>query len=202
VVERVLTEGCFVGEVFTSGDRGDYVDVDDWPVGEEERDDLHRVEALALRRRYSASSSATDIRFSIPPEAGASRDLGSGTLVVPGWIRERAAEVLFEEDDFGETTGLPDLVLGCLLKVSCTMRACTGSYLLFLAVSAAPLTAYIATSRPPPPHDLGHPCDWRYSLLPRIYPSSPRGASPPSSSTFYRSLGDSTTPSLTRRPES
>lgn len=41
----------------------------------------------------------------------------SALLVVPGWVRERAAEVLFEDGD-AEEPSLPEVVLDCLLKVS------------------------------------------------------------------------------------
>jgi actin-related protein 10 len=41
---------------------------------------------------------------------------GRGTLIIPGWIRERAAEVLFEGGDVDESS-LAEVILDTLLKV-------------------------------------------------------------------------------------
>jgi hypothetical protein len=40
---------------------------------------------------------------------------GRGTLVIPGWIRERAAEVLFEGGDVDESS-VAEVILEALLK--------------------------------------------------------------------------------------
>jgi hypothetical protein len=41
---------------------------------------------------------------------------GRGTLIIPGWIRERAAEVLFEGGDVDECS-VAELILDVILKV-------------------------------------------------------------------------------------
>jgi actin-related protein 10 len=49
-----------------------------------------------------------------PPSSIAS---GRGSLIIPGWIRERAAEVFFEEGDEDDIS-LVDMILHALVKVS------------------------------------------------------------------------------------
>jgi actin-related protein 10 len=107
IIERILTEACFVGSIAISSSlrsRG---------IGENPEDDSARE----LEARYKETSFASDVAFRIPPPAGASIDLGWPTIVVPGWIRERAVEIVFEDEGEEEAT-LPDAILQCVLKVS------------------------------------------------------------------------------------
>lgn len=60
---------------------------------------------------YQNFSSATDVYYPI-----ALKDGTKATLLIPGWVRERAAEVLFEGDEEDEP-GLAHCILNCLLKV-------------------------------------------------------------------------------------
>ena len=78
----------------------------------EEIDDILLTDNL--RARFANRCTATDIRIPIP---SGGRGIGNGVLVVPGWIRERAVEILFDNDEIGESDGLPSAVLHCLLKV-------------------------------------------------------------------------------------
>ena len=71
-----------------------------------------------FKRRYENLSSATDMVFSIPLTADMARNSRFGNLSVPGWIRERAAEILFNAGDGSEAEGLPQAVLNSLLRVS------------------------------------------------------------------------------------
>lgn len=80
-----------------------------------------------LKRRYAASSTATDLAIRVPPakEAtsasgngpGNAPSTGRGAIAIPGWVRERAAEVLFEEGDIDEAS-IVELVLDALKSVS------------------------------------------------------------------------------------
>lgn len=117
MVERVLTKGCFVDGPLPVDSDGEEVAVDESQASENQEDDKRRMSS-SLRTRYAPFSTATDLSFRVPPEPGATKDIGFGTLLVPGWIRQRAAEVLFEENDEDEAEVLPDAILGCLLKVS------------------------------------------------------------------------------------
>ena len=61
---------------------------------------------------YKNFSSATDLYYPVVLADGV-----KATLLIPGWIRERAAEVLFEGDDDDEPS-VVHCVLNALLKVS------------------------------------------------------------------------------------
>jgi hypothetical protein len=61
-----------------------------------------------IQTAYSAESTATDLSVHLPG--------GKGTVTVPGWVRERAAELFFEPGDEDEAS-LTETVLELLLKV-------------------------------------------------------------------------------------
>ncbi|KAF9647030.1 actin-like ATPase domain-containing protein, partial [Thelephora ganbajun] len=69
---------------------------------------------------YKRHSTASDIQMSVTPPAF-SGGLGRGVLVIPGWIRERAAEVLFEGGDVDEVS-VAEVILDSLLKVPVDLR--------------------------------------------------------------------------------
>lgn len=70
----------------------------------------------ALANLYQRHSTATDLRIRVEAPPSQQRGTGRGTLVVPGWIRERAAEVLFEGGDVDESS-VAEVILDSLLKV-------------------------------------------------------------------------------------
>ena len=70
----------------------------------------------ALATMYSRHSTATDIHLRVDPPPSQQTGTGRGTLIIPGWIRERAAEVLFEGGDVDESS-VAEVVLDTLLKV-------------------------------------------------------------------------------------
>lgn len=110
LVERVLTEACYVEpEPPQEG-----MDVDPIVSGSEPSEippDMDNIPLMnALERRYT--SQAVDWSIAIPPQ----RIGPSGRLVVPGWVRARAAEVLIN-DGPDEEDSLPELVLNTLEKV-------------------------------------------------------------------------------------
>ncbi len=74
----------------------------------------HQLQALA--NLYMRHSTATDLHLKVTPPASQQTGTGLGTLIVPGWIRERGAEVLFEGSDVDESS-VAETILDCLLKV-------------------------------------------------------------------------------------
>ncbi|CAG8446206.1 3527_t:CDS:2 [Acaulospora colombiana] len=72
-----------------------------------------------MEEKYSSVSSATDIHYPITiSKVGRERQMG--TLIIPGWIRERCAEVLFEGDE--DESSVVGCALECLLKTPINLR--------------------------------------------------------------------------------
>lgn len=122
LVERVLTEGCFVGPPPSPEDS----QLSNSPVTEDvnmEVDEINDADlAVRLKLRYASISNAKTLQFRILPRKLDPRGMGPGTLQVPGWIRERAAEILFANEIGEEEESLPEVILNCLLKVSFQAR--------------------------------------------------------------------------------
>jgi actin-related protein 10 len=78
----------------------------------------HRGEGplQALATMYTRHSTATELHLPVVPPVSQQTTLGRGTLIIPGWIRERAAEVLFEGGDVDESS-VAEVILEALLKV-------------------------------------------------------------------------------------
>ncbi|WWC73483.1 uncharacterized protein I206_107453 [Kwoniella pini CBS 10737] len=127
LVERILTEGCFVGNVHLS-DNDDPMDVD---LAQDEEDEETRL-AKEWKDIYSGSSTAKDMRFRIP-----STDFGPATIIVPGWIRERVAELLLVDDENSEEGSIPNLILDCILKLPIDIRSTVISSLLVVGGTAS-----------------------------------------------------------------
>lgn len=70
----------------------------------------------AISKMYERHSTATDLKMKVEPPASQQVGTGRGTLIIPGWIRERAAEVLFEGGDVDESS-VAEVILESLLKV-------------------------------------------------------------------------------------
>ncbi|KAG8932829.1 hypothetical protein FRC02_000513 [Tulasnella sp. 418] len=80
----------------------------------------------ALSTLYQRHSSASDIRLKVVPPAAQAVAAGSGasargTLIIPGWIRERAAEVLFDGGDVDEKS-IVEVILDVLVKIPMDLR--------------------------------------------------------------------------------
>ncbi|KAG8752047.1 hypothetical protein FRC14_007402 [Serendipita sp. 396] len=74
----------------------------------------------AWTSRYQRQSTATDFMIPVnppPPLSGT----GRGSIRVPGWVRERAAEQLFEGGDVDEYS-VVEVILKTLLKVRYTFQ--------------------------------------------------------------------------------
>ncbi|KDR78976.1 hypothetical protein GALMADRAFT_63892 [Galerina marginata CBS 339.88] len=83
----------------------------------------------ALASMYKRYSTATDIQMRVVPPPSQPTGTGRGTLIIPGWIRERATELLFEGGDVDESS-LAETILDALLKVPCDLRKTLASSIL------------------------------------------------------------------------
>lgn len=99
-LEDIRSRGCFVGSVPMQRNVR--------PDGE---DDLQEY-----AEAFSESCEAKDATFNLRKREVAA-DSGCGTIVVPGWMRERAAEVFFEEGDV-DALSVVEVILSCLTGVS------------------------------------------------------------------------------------
>ncbi|KAL0577640.1 hypothetical protein V5O48_004329 [Marasmius crinis-equi] len=93
----------------------------------------HSADSLAgglqgLANLYTRHSTATDLKMQVAPLAGGG-GLGYATLIIPGWIRERTAEILFEPGDVDEKS-VAEVVLDALLKVPMDLRKTMASSIL------------------------------------------------------------------------
>lgn len=70
----------------------------------------------AMANLYKRQSTATDLHLKVVPPVSQQTGTGRGTLIVPGWIRERCAEVLFDGGDVDESS-VAETILDALLKV-------------------------------------------------------------------------------------
>ncbi|TFK27769.1 actin-domain-containing protein [Coprinopsis marcescibilis] len=127
----------------------------------------------ALERVYKRSSTATDLQMRVTPPVAQQTGTGLGMLLIPGWIRERATEVLFERGDIDESS-LAEVILDVLLKIPVDLRKTLASTILvsggtamisgfiprlhaeiIRALSPPPPSSHIPRSgkgkRPPPP---------------------------------------------------
>jgi actin-related protein 10 len=75
-----------------------------------------------LARRYSSASTIADATFRCRVPADNQGRRASGTLIVPGWVRERAAEIFFEKGD-EDRRSIVEALLETLLQVSVIMEA-------------------------------------------------------------------------------
>lgn len=101
-LEDIRSRGCFVGSVPMRRNAR--------PDGE---DDLSEY-----AKAFLETCDAKDATFNLR-KRDASADSGCGTVLVPGWIRERAAEVFFEEGDV-DASSVVEVILSCLTGVSDT----------------------------------------------------------------------------------
>ncbi|WWD04122.1 hypothetical protein V865_002188 [Kwoniella europaea PYCC6329] len=131
LVERILTEGCFVGGLHLKQQEEDQqpMDIDQSPT---EDDEIRRI-AEEWYERYGNTSTAKDISFRIKSTLG----LGPSTIIVPGWIRERVAELLLEDDRGSEDESIPRMILNCIMKLPIDLRKSLISSLLIVGGTAS-----------------------------------------------------------------
>lgn len=85
----------------------------------------------ALASLYQRHSTASDLHIRVVPPPSQQHGSGRGTLVIPGWIRERAAEVLFEGGDVDESS-VAEVILDSLLRVPVDLRKSLASSILVI----------------------------------------------------------------------
>jgi actin-related protein 10 len=108
-LEDIRSRGCFVGDIPSqSADRPD------------ESDDLQEYGEL-----FRQSNAAKDATFILRKET-LTLDVSPRTVKVPGWVRERAAEVFFETGDV-DSASVVEVILSCLTAVSGSSKAVASS---------------------------------------------------------------------------
>ncbi|KAI0775099.1 actin-domain-containing protein [Trametes elegans] len=143
-----------------------------------------RVQALATM--YGRHSTATDIHLRVDPPPAQQTGTGRGTLIIPGWVRERAAEVLFDGGDVDESS-VAEVILDCLLKAPVDLRRTLASTI--LVVGGTPMlpgfiprlqaelvravTRIAAHAAPPPPSRSGRPRPATYDRYAALRPLLP-----------------------------
>lgn len=129
LVERVITEGLLVGGVLN--EPGGHADVemevefndytqDNVPRGKRKLEDSRLIDLLRLR--FASTSTSKDMTFPVHTVKG-SIQMGHDTIIVPGWIRERAAEVLFQDDEEDEGESIVSALLNTIIKVRFTCKS-------------------------------------------------------------------------------
>ncbi|GAA5853762.1 hypothetical protein JCM8547_007439 [Rhodosporidiobolus lusitaniae] len=184
LIEEIKTRMCFVGEEIPLSAHGGAVGEQreprqaareasiattssamslDTTATSSDDPDLDLIKHLALRYSSptsSLSSRTTTVSFRIPNLSNPTSALGRGWIEAPGWVRERAAEVLWEEGDRDEL-GLAGVVLECLLKLPTDLKKPMASSLLLTGSTAmlpgffnrfkSSLVTQLTVSHPPSP---------------------------------------------------
>jgi actin-related protein 10 len=129
LIEEIKTRCCYVGEPLPPEEVGPLQQTSassspppssDPVLSDSEADvemESNDPQILSIDKLYRRHSRATELRIRVTPPASQLAGTGLATLVVPGWIRERAAELLFEDGDLDEQS-VVEVVLRSLRKVS------------------------------------------------------------------------------------
>ncbi|ADV22349.1 hypothetical protein I305_02804 [Cryptococcus gattii E566] len=143
LVERVITEGLLVGGVLNEpgGDADVEMEVefndytqDNVPRGKRKLEDSRLIDSLRLC--FASTSASKDMTFPVHTVKG-SIQMGHDTIIVPGWIRERAAEVLFQDDEEDEGESIVNALLNTILKLPVDLRPSLISSILITGGSAS-----------------------------------------------------------------
>lgn len=163
VVEEIKTRCCFVGSSLSITEQGEVSsESDDFPpsvppsdssgagsqISEQDSEYavvinpqasaapelgesyLHKMESM-----YKRHSTATDLHMRVAPPESQQTGTGRGTLIIPGWIRERAAELLFEGGDVDESS-LAETILDALLKVNLHEHVLSPNHSFFFVIGS------------------------------------------------------------------
>lgn len=154
-LEEIKTRVCFVGERLDPSlgeEEVEEAEAEAIPMdtgsdnftGEEYEESNDLIQMNRLEKLYSKNSTTTTISFKVlslslgPVISG----VGRGWIEIPGWIRERAAEVLFEEGDEDELS-LTEVILETLLRVryyfkpSCSLLSLNPRLILILLLATS-----------------------------------------------------------------
>lgn len=104
-LEDIRSRGCFVGEM---------------PSQSCERPD-QSSNLQTYADIFGQSANARDATFILRKQTSSS-DVTPGSVQVPGWVRERAAEVFFEAGDV-DSASVVEVILKCLTAVSGSLEA-------------------------------------------------------------------------------
>lgn len=109
-------------------------------VGPAASSNIQETHLRIMAALYKKHATATDVQMRVVPPPAHAAAAGSfnnarGTLIIPGWIRERAAEVLFEGGDIDERS-VVELILDSLLKVPVDLRKTLASSILVVGGTA------------------------------------------------------------------
>ncbi|KDE02660.1 hypothetical protein MVLG_06796 [Microbotryum lychnidis-dioicae p1A1 Lamole] len=125
VVEEVKNRCCFVGKRVEEEGHEEEIE-------ERERPDLEGSALQKMEKRFAKRTKAMTLSWRLPvstAKAGRTTSTtpgtltGQGWLLIPGWVRERAAEIIFESGDGGEDErSLQEVVLEALLKLPIDLR--------------------------------------------------------------------------------
>ncbi|KAL4258600.1 actin family protein [Pleurotus pulmonarius] len=132
--DTTMSESDFshISSTVSSPPQSDFSVVSNPIQGQRERERQQQENHLqSLSTLYKRYSSATDLQLRIPPASTHQAGPGRATLIIPGWIRERAAEVLFEGGDVDETS-VAEVILDALLKVPMDLRKTLASSILIV----------------------------------------------------------------------
>lgn len=167
-----------------------YAQSADIELAKMDQDGTIDLEAMdSLKARYSSQSSATNFTMIVPkpesahlPQSQASTSgsrIGSslsqqqnlssarGIIAIPGWIRECAFEVLFEEGDEDECS-ITELVLDSILAVSASITKSRSIDPLHLTASVAIFHPLSAPGRCAADYDREHYRLWWSSCFSRV----------------------------------
>ena len=128
VIEEIKTRCCYVGDpipndvsqnIVQSGGSSPPPSSDPLLSDSEADVDMELTDPriMSIDKLYRQHSRATGLRIQVKPPASQQTDNVFATLVLPGWIRERAAELLFEDGDLDEQS-VVEVVLRSLRKVN------------------------------------------------------------------------------------
>ncbi|KAK4057908.1 hypothetical protein OIO90_001127 [Microbotryomycetes sp. JL221] len=124
LLDQIITRMCFVGDQPRTSLETDH---DDEPmqIDAAELDDLDENAGLLkqIEKQFAPLSAATSVSFAVPnlDRSPTSSGVGRGWIQIPGWIRERAAEILFEDGDEDERS-LIETILDCVDKLPIDLR--------------------------------------------------------------------------------
>ncbi|KAL8286464.1 hypothetical protein RQP46_004481 [Phenoliferia psychrophenolica] len=146
LLEEIKTRCCFVGDrvadslddLYAAGEGHGEDDPMDGGGAQEEYDEATDAPLLRkLERRFAHRATAKTISLKIPSLSTpvAVSGVGKGWIQIPGWVRERAAEVLFEPGTEDERS-LTEVILEALLRLPVDLRRPLASSILVVGGTA------------------------------------------------------------------
>ncbi|KAF8917288.1 fungal-specific actin related protein [Mucidula mucida] len=140
--------------------------------------------AYRVVEMYERCSTASHLTMRVPPPSSQNTATGYGALIIPGWVRERSAELLFDGGDVDESS-VAEVILESLLKIPVDLRKTMASSILVVGGTSmlpgfiprlqteilralAPPTSPVRLSTPP-----GRPTPPQYDKYAALRPLTP-----------------------------